>query len=66
MEPALAEAPPAPVLSVEGAVERRRWTRNECRQLVEAGVLAEGTFELIGGDVVPKITVLSPPQAPLL
>lgn len=50
------EAPPASALSAEGAVARKKWTRNECRQLVEAGVLAEGTFELIGGDIVPKMT----------
>ena len=54
---AVLEAPrSSPALTVEGAVARKKWTRNECRQLVEAGVLAEGTFELIGGDVVPKMT----------
>jgi len=50
------EIPPASAFPAEGTLARKRWTRNECRQLVEAGVLAEGTFELIGGDIVPKMT----------
>lgn len=36
--------------------ERKRWTRDECRQLLEMGLLEEARFELIGGDIVPKMT----------
>lgn len=36
--------------------ERKRWTRDECRQLLEMGILEEARFELIGGDIVPKMT----------
>ncbi len=36
--------------------ERKRWTREECRQLMETGILEEARFELIGGDIVPKMT----------
>ena len=36
--------------------ERKRWTRDECRQLLEMGILGEARFELIGGDIVPKMT----------
>lgn len=34
---------------------RKQWTRDECRRLVEAGVLEPGRFELIQGDVVFKV-----------
>lgn len=37
-------------------IGRKKWTRDECRQLLEVGILEEGRFELIGGDVVPKMT----------
>lgn len=37
-------------------IERKRWTRDECRQLMEMGILEEARFELIGGDIVPKMT----------
>ncbi len=36
--------------------ERKRWTRDECRRLMEMGILEEARFELIGGDIVPKMT----------
>ena len=36
--------------------ERKRWTRDECRQLMEMGILEEARFELIGGDIVLKMT----------
>ena len=36
--------------------ERKKWTRDECRQLMEMGILEEARFELIGGDIVPKMT----------
>ena len=35
---------------------RKKWTRDECRQLLEMGILEEARFELIGGDIVPKTT----------
>ena len=37
-------------------VDRKRWTRDECRQLLEMGILEEARFELIHGDIVPKMT----------
>lgn len=36
--------------------ERKRWTRDECRRLLETGILEEARFELIHGDIVPKMT----------
>ena len=36
--------------------ERKKWTRDECRQLLETGILEEAKFELIHGDIVPKMT----------
>ena len=36
--------------------ERKKWTRDECRQLLEIGILEEARFELIHGDIVPKMT----------
>jgi len=41
---------------MELGAERKRWTREECRQLMEMGILEEARFELIGGDIVPKMT----------
>ncbi len=38
------------------AAGRKQWTRDECRQLMELGILEEARFELIGGDIVPKMT----------
>ncbi len=35
---------------------RKKWTRDECRQLLEIGILEESRFELIHGDIVPKLT----------
>jgi len=36
--------------------ERKKWTGDECRQLLETGILEEAKFELIHGDIVPKMT----------
>ncbi len=36
--------------------DRKKWTRDECRQLLEIGLLEEARFELIHGDIVPKMT----------
>ncbi len=38
------------------ATDRKKWTRDECRQLLEIGILEEARFELIHGDIVPKMT----------
>ena len=35
---------------------RKKWTRDECRQLLEMGILEEARFELIDGDIIPKMT----------
>ena len=40
----------------ELGVERKKWIRDECRQLMELGILEEARFELIHGDIVPKMT----------
>lgn len=37
------------------AARRKRWTRDECRRLMETGALPEGRFELIEGDIIPKM-----------
>lgn len=36
--------------------KRKKWTRDKCRQLLELGILEEARFELIHGDIVPKMT----------
>ena len=35
---------------------RKQWTRDECFQLMELGILEEARFELIHGDIIPKMT----------
>ena len=35
---------------------RKQWTRDECLQLMELGILEEARFELIHGDIIPKMT----------
>lgn len=40
----------------EEVVPRKKWTRSECRQLMEMGILEEARFELIHGDIIPKMT----------
>ena len=35
---------------------RKLWTRDECRQLLDSGLLDEGRFGLIHGDIIPKVT----------
>lgn len=44
-------------ISLQEALEapRIRWTRAQCRELVEKGVLKAGSYELIQGDLVPKV-----------
>ncbi len=37
-------------------VSRKHWTRDECRQLMELGILEEARFELVHGDIIPKMT----------
>ena len=62
MSTAVLEAPPAAMpqaLNVAPAttgVQRKKWTRDECRRLVELGLLEAGKFELIHGDIIPKMT----------
>ena len=41
---------------MQAQTERKKWTRDECRQLLEIGLLEEARFELIHRDIVPKIT----------
>lgn len=41
------------------AQRRKRWTRDECYDLIRIGKLAEGKFELIQGEIVNKM-----PQEP--
>ena len=36
--------------------QRKQWTRDECFQLMELGILEEARFELIHGDIIPKMT----------
>jgi len=51
------EAPrSSPALAAEGAVVRKKWTRDECRRLVEMDLLPAGKFELIHGDIILKMT----------
>ena len=48
---AVLEAPPA-----APEAPRKKWTRDECRHLVETGLLPAGKFELIHGDIILKMT----------
>lgn len=42
---------------VEGTeISRKRWTRSECRQLMDLGILEEARFELIHGEIILKMT----------
>ena len=43
-------------MSAETTVPRKQWTRDECRQLMEMGILEEARFELVHGDIIPKMT----------
>lgn len=36
-------------------IPRKKWTRDECYRLMEAGLLPEGKFELINGDIILKM-----------
>ncbi len=47
---------PPETLAPPADTDRKRWTRDECRQLLEMGILEEARFELIHGDIVPKMT----------
>lgn len=46
----------APSVPMEGDIPRIKWTRDDCRRLVETGMLQAGKFELIHGDIIPKMT----------
>jgi|GEM_PF-1336424 hypothetical protein len=47
---------PAPIVLPDGfASRRKRFTRAETRALVEFGKLEAGKFELLQGDIVPKM-----------
>jgi Uma2 family endonuclease len=35
--------------------DRKRWTREECRQLISLGILEPGRYELLEGDIVEKM-----------
>ena len=37
-------------------IPRKRWTRAECRQLMELGILEEARFELVHGEIILKMT----------
>lgn len=37
-------------------VPRRKWTRSECQQLMDLGLLEEARFELIHGEIILKMT----------
>lgn len=43
-------------LEEEMDVLRKRWTRDECRQLMEMGILEEARFELVRGEIILKMT----------
>jgi len=49
-------APASSIFATESAVARKKWTRDECRRLVEMDLLPAGKFELIHGDIVLKMT----------
>jgi len=34
---------------------RKRWTVDDCRQMIDSGLLAPGSFELIEGEVISKM-----------
>jgi len=47
----------SPVYATEdAAIPRKKWTRDECRRLVEMDLLPAGKFELIHGDIILKMT----------
>ena len=59
MSTAVLEAPPrsaAASATDNAVVPRKKWTRDECRRLVEMDLLSAGKFELIHGDIIPKMT----------
>jgi len=37
-------------------IPRKKWTRDECYQMMEMGILEEARFELVHGDIIPKMT----------
>lgn len=53
--PALREPPNRPDEQARLEPPRKHWTRDECYQLMEIGVLPEGKFELIHGDILLKM-----------
>ena len=58
MSTAVLEAPrsAAAPATEDAVVPRRKWTRDECRRMVEMGLLTAGKFELIHGDIILKMT----------
>ena len=53
-------APPLPELP-DSVTKRIRWTKSQCRAIVEAGILT-GRYELVDGDIIPKMSQ-NPPHA---
>ena len=43
------------ILPDSGIMPRKRWTREECRQLMTLGMLEQGKYELIEGEIVVKM-----------
>lgn len=54
----MAQAIAAPIAALpEGMnIPRKRWTRDECRRLMELGILEEARFELVHGEIILKMT----------
>lgn len=43
------------VLPDSQEMPRKRWTRDECRRLMNLGLLEGGKYELIEGEIIPKV-----------
>lgn len=56
-EPGAPQQTSAAILTPESLalLPRKRWTQNECRQLVQMGLLDGARYELIEGEVVVKV-----------
>ena len=46
----------ASLLPPEINASRKWWTRSECRQLMDMGILEEARFELVHGEIILKMT----------
>lgn len=56
LEPPQMAEPSVIILPDSRSMPRKRWTRDECRQLVEAGFLdANKHYELIEGEIIEKV-----------